>query len=51
MAGHYLERLERGEAVFEPNGSWPWKEDFFPKFEDLQQAGGMPASNQKGKAA
>jgi len=41
----YLERLERGEAVFELNGSWPWKESFFPKVEDLKQAGVVPASN------
>jgi len=47
----YLERLERGEAVFEVNGSWPWKEGFFPKVEDLQQAGIVPADYHKGKAA
>jgi len=47
----YLERLEKGQPIFELNGSWPWKEAFFPKVEDLQQAGVVPAANQKGKAA
>ena len=37
--------------VFEPRGSWPWKEDFFPKVEDLQLAGVVLAVNRKGKAA
>lgn len=47
----YLERLEKGQPMFELNGSWPWKEAFFPKVEDLKQAGVVLATNQKGKAA
>ena len=45
----YLERLEKGQPVFELNGSWPWKEDFFPKVQDVQQA--LAAPKQRENAA
>ena len=35
----YLERLEKGQPVYELNGNWPWNEDFFPKVKDLEAAG------------
>jgi hydroxymethylglutaryl-CoA lyase len=35
----YLDRLERGEPMFEMNGNWPWQEPFFPKVDDLRAAG------------
>jgi hypothetical protein len=38
----YLERLEKGQPLFELNGSWPWQEDFFPKVDDLREAGVTP---------
>jgi hypothetical protein len=34
----YLERLEKGQPVYEVNGNWPWQEPFFPKVEDVQTA-------------
>lgn len=34
----YLERLEKGEPMFEMNGNWPWNEEFFPKVEDVKAA-------------
>ena len=35
----YLERMEKGQPVYELNGNWPWQEAFFPKVEDLRAAG------------
>jgi hydroxymethylglutaryl-CoA lyase len=35
----YLDRLQRGEPMFELNGNWPWQEAFFPKVDDLRAAG------------
>ncbi|HSQ05845.1 MAG TPA: hypothetical protein VLN59_17535, partial [Burkholderiales bacterium] len=45
----YLDRLEKGQPIFELNGSWPWKEDFFPKVQDVQQA--LSAGKQKENVA
>lgn len=47
----YLDRLEKGEPIFEPNGSWPWQENFFPKIEDLRQSGVIPVANEEENAA
>jgi hypothetical protein len=35
----YLDRLEKGQPMFELDGNWPWQEPFFPKVEDLRAAG------------
>lgn len=34
----YLERLEKGQPMFELEGNWPWNEAFFPKPEDVRAA-------------
>jgi hydroxymethylglutaryl-CoA lyase len=34
----YLERLQKGQPMFELNGSWPWNADFFPKVDDVRAA-------------
>ena len=34
----YLERIEKGQPVYEVNGTWPWQEDFFPKVNDVKEA-------------
>jgi hydroxymethylglutaryl-CoA lyase len=34
----YLERLNKGQPMFELEGSWPWQEPFFPKVEDVRAA-------------
>ena len=34
----YLERLEKGQPMFEVDGNWPWQEPFFPKVEDVRAA-------------
>lgn len=47
----YLERLEKGEPVYELNGSWPWQEDFFPEVEDLRAAGAVAEAGEKRAAA
>lgn len=48
----YLDRLEKGEPVFELDGNWPWQEPFFPKVEDLRAAGVAPeAKKEKEQAA
>jgi hypothetical protein len=31
IASPYKDRLDKGLPTFEPDGDWPWKEDFFPK--------------------
>jgi len=38
IASPYLERLEKGLPVYEVNGNWPWKEEFFPKVNDVKEA-------------
>jgi hypothetical protein len=45
----YLERLEKGQPMFELGGSWPWNEAFFPKVEDVRAA--LDASRTKEAAA
>ena len=45
----YLERLEKGQPVFEPDGNWPWQEPFFPKVEDVRAA--IAETEQKEAAA
>jgi hypothetical protein len=27
----YLDRALKGLPTYEPNGAWPWEEEFFPK--------------------
>lgn len=44
----YLDRLGKGEPMYELNGTWPWKEDFFPKVRDVQEA--IAAAKQKENA-
>lgn len=46
----YLERLEKGQPLFELDGNWPWQEPFFPKVEDLYEAG-VVGSERKAAAA
>lgn len=46
----YLERLEKGQPLFELDGDWPWKEPFFPKVEDLREAG-VVGGERKAEAA
>lgn len=47
----YLERLEKGQPVYEVDGNWPWQESFFPKVEDLRAAGVVAGAEQKKAAA
>ena len=34
----YLDRALKGQPTYEPNGSWPWEEDFFPKPKVMEAA-------------
>lgn len=47
----YRERVDKGLPAFDLNGSWPWKEDFFPKPADvlalLDQGANQAASRPK----
>lgn len=40
----YLERLEQGLPMYELDGSWPWKQDFFPTVDDVRAAVPGPES-------
>ena len=31
IASPYLDRVQQGQLPFEPDGAWPWDEEFFPK--------------------
>ena len=47
----YLDRLEKGQPIYELNGNWPWQEDFFPKVDDLRAAGVVSAAKKEEAAA
>jgi hydroxymethylglutaryl-CoA lyase len=47
----YLERLEKGQPMFELDGAWPWQEPFFPKPQDVRDAIAATAAEKKEVAA
>ena len=47
----YLERLEKGQPMFELDGNWPWQESFFPKVQDVREAIATSGAREKEAAA
>ena len=47
----YLERLEKGQPMYELDGNWPWQESFFPKVQDVSDALAASGTSEKQAAA